>query len=113
MAAKKGTSLPADEVAERLATPFYRPGRAYLWILTHGWTRVGFYLGHLDPLTIRVAHSSYYRSAGSQTHAQLATGGGNAQTLWEYTGNELLTVPHVISVTEYAGEVPHGRVAHR
>jgi len=105
--------LPQDQVDEWNRRPFYRPGQAYLWILTHGWCCVGYYLGHLDPITIRVGHSNYYRSAGGQTHAQLARSGGNDQTAWEYTGDEVITVPHVIRCTPYSGEVPHGRVARR
>jgi hypothetical protein len=110
--------LSAAELAEIAGEhegdrPFYVPGRAYQWILSHGWVRVGYYVRHVDPLTVRVAHCSYYRSAGGQTHAALSAAGGNAQTAWEYQGDHLIGLPHVLGVSVYHGEVHRGRVAHR
>lgn len=102
--------LREDEVSEILSRPFYTPGKAYRWTLTQGWCRVGFFLGYgQTPLEIRVAHCSYYRSAGNQTHASLSVNGGNSETEWEYCGHSQLLLGHIISVDPYEGEVPRGR----
>lgn len=117
MSGAGGDRLTADELAgyldaEGRPAPVYVPGQAYQWIMTQGWVRVGYYVGRLDPLTLVVAHCSYYRSAGGMTHAALSTGGGNAQTAWEYQGTHLIGVPHVVGVSRYHGRVHRGRVAH-
>ena len=110
--AKKRDIMPAEEVREWQSRPFYTEGEPYLWVLSHGWTCVGFYVGcGPTPLDIRVAHASYYRSAGNQTHASLARNGGNDSTAWEYMGDELITRTAVIRVTPYTGEVRRGRLA--
>lgn len=102
----KQDRMTAEEVAEWTATPFYREGVPYQWIMSYGWVIVGFYVGPgPTPLEIRVAHASYYRSAGGQTHAALATGGGNADTSWEYFGDRLINRTQVQGVSEYRGEV--------
>lgn len=109
--AKRGpATMPDDQVDQWNAVPFYRPGVAYTWVLTHGWVCVGYFVGMPDPLTIRVAHSNYYRSAGNQTHASLARNGGNVNTSWEYMGDELISRPHVIRATPYHGAVPESPI---
>lgn len=104
--------MTEDEVREWTATPFYREGEAYHWVMSYGWVVVGFYVGPgPTPLEIRVAHASYYRSAGGQTHAALATGGGNSQTTWEYFGDRLLNRTQIQGHSPYMGKVPRGRLA--
>jgi GrpB-like predicted nucleotidyltransferase (UPF0157 family) len=104
--------MTPDEVAEWNARPFYREGVPYQWVMSYGWVIVGYYVGPgPTPLEIRVAHASYYRSAGGQTHASLAANGGNEQTTWEYFGDRLINRTQVQGVSEYAGEVRRARLA--
>jgi hypothetical protein len=108
----KQDRMTADEVREWCGTPFYREGVPYQWIMSYGWVIVGFYVGcGPTPLEIRVAHASYYRSAGNQTHAALATQGGNDSTAWEYFGDRLINRTQVMGVSEYHGDVKRSRLA--
>jgi GrpB-like predicted nucleotidyltransferase (UPF0157 family) len=110
--AVKQSRMTAEEVAEWNARPFYREGVPYQWVMSYGWVIVGYYVGPgPTPLEIRVAHASYYRSAGNQTHASLATNGGNDSTAWEYFGDRLINRTQVQGVSEYHGEVRNGRLA--
>lgn len=98
--------MDEKEVEAWSKNEFYQPGVPYLWVLTHGWCCIGYFIGSISPFEIRVAHSNYYRSAGDQTHAQLARKGDNEKTEWEYTGDEVILLPHIIRVTPYSGRVP-------
>lgn len=113
MAKKKPDQLTAGEVEAWIGRDFYQPGEAYLWVLGFGWCCVGFFARWESPFEIRVAHASYYRTAGGQTHAALARNGPTPSTAWEYHGDELLNRTQVIRVTNYRGEVPRGHVATR
>lgn len=100
--------LTDEEMAQEQA-PLYEPGRPYLWVLTHGWCMVGFYVRHETPLRIRVAHASYYATAGVP-HSQLAREGPGPGIKWRYLGRGEITVPHVIHATDYHAEVHRGAV---
>ncbi len=106
--AQKRDRMGADELAEE-SGPLYETGRPYLWVLSYGWCIVGFYVRHETPLRIRVAHASYYASAG-KPHAQMAREGAGPDIKWRYAGREEISAPHVLHVMEYHAEVHRGAV---
>lgn len=107
MSKAKRDRLDEKELMAAAERPLLQPGLPYQFIMTYGWVVVAFYVRHETPLTIRVAHCSYYQNAG-KTHAQLAREGGAAA--WRYEGNTTLTTHHILRVVEYHGEVPRGIV---
>lgn len=106
MAVDKLTAEEIEVIAPQ-SKPAYEVGRAYQWVLTQGWVVVGFFVGHgHTPFELRCVHLNYYRSAGNQTHAQLAQNGGNEATEFEYSGNGFINFGQIIYCVEYNGEVP-------
>lgn len=101
--------LLPQEKAALAGKPFYVEGKPYRWILSFGWVVVGFYVCHETPLTIRVAHCSFIRQAHKDWGA-FAVEGAAPNTEWRYEGNTLLTVPHILRVSEYMGEVQSGAI---
>jgi hypothetical protein len=85
-------------------------GLPYLWIMGFGWAKVGFYIKHVAPNRILVAHCNHFRNAGKD-YGRLATEGAGSECEWRYEGelSEINTM-HVLQTTPYCGEVPRGRV---
>jgi len=105
MANNQIDTMDLKELKEQQESNYYIAGHPYQFILTHGWVMVGYFVCYHDPLTIRLAHASYYNSAGNQTHASLARNGGNENTSWEYCGDKLINKMHIIHVNKYYGKV--------
>jgi len=104
-----GDKLRASELEAAKSQPVYEPGKAYLFVLTFGWAVVGYYVDRPDPLTIRVMHCNHFRNAGKDYGRLIAEGGGR-ECEWRYEGLARLSVPHVIRVADYHGEVPSGPI---
>ena len=104
---KQDRLVPAE--LAKFSGPLYRPCVPYQWVMTYGWGIVGFYVRHDDPLHILVAHANYFLRAGKD-YGRLAREGGGEETSWCYRGTSLLTVPQIIHVCEYFGEVPRAAI---
>lgn len=107
MAKGKQDSLGSDW--EKFKGTIYKPGHSYCWVMGFGWCIVGFYIEHLSPLTIRVAHANHFRNA-NKDYGKLMQEGAGKECEWRYEGNEELTVPAIQRVGEYLGEVPRGNI---
>jgi hypothetical protein len=77
--------------------------------MSYGWCIVGFYIEHISPLIIRVAHANHFHQA-HKDYGALMRDGGSPNTEWRYEGNNELTIPHIIRAGEYGGKVPRGPV---
>lgn len=101
--------LDDDELETLKRKPSYEEGRPYLWTMSFGWAVVGFYVRHESALKIMVAHTNHFRNAGVD-YGRMAQEGPSASCEWRYEGFDQLSVPHIVKVQEYFGEVPRGRV---
>lgn len=97
--------MPSDELARlsRVET-ILRPGDPYLWIMTFGWAKVGFYIKHIRPNCILVAHCSHFGSAGKD-YGRLAMEGTEANC-WRYEGELVeINTAHILETMAYNGTV--------
>ena len=80
-------------------------GEPYLFLMTFGWAYVAYYVQHIAPNRILVAHCSHFRDAGCD-YGQLVTRGATANCEWRYEGllAEINTL-HVMKITPYPGKV--------
>ena len=84
--------------------PFFKEGKAYLFVMSFGWGVVARYVCHETPLKIRVKDASHFKNAGVD-YGKLATQGAPASCEWRYEGNALLNDSHIVRVLEYKGKV--------
>jgi hypothetical protein len=108
MAKKPIVTLTPDEISEH-KSPYYVPGRPYVWVMGFGWCIVGYYVRHENPLTIVVAHANHFRNA-KVDYGQLIREGPAADCEWRYEGTDLLPFHAIQRVAPYGGEVPRGRI---
>lgn len=98
-----------EEQCQLCDESIYERGKSFLWVMSHGWGIIGFYIRHENPLHIRVAHANFFRDAHVD-YGTLANEGGVISTEWRYIGNSLITVPHIIRADEYWEKVPLKRI---
>lgn len=100
--------LSAEEMAAEQG-PLLIPGRPYLWVMTHGWGIVAFYVRWETPLRVRVAHANHFHEA-KKDYGALAQEGAGKDCQWRYEGSAELTFPHLIRWYRYHGDVPRGPI---
>lgn len=103
--------LPEEELSKFLSTETVLvPGLPYLWTMGFGWAKIGFYVKHLAPNRILVAHCNHFRNAGKD-YGRIATEGMGPQCEWRYEGELVeLTTIHVLETAPYHGTVNRGSV---
>lgn len=83
-------------------------GEPYLWIMDFGWAKIGFYVKHLAPNRILVAHCNHFRNAGKD-YGRLATEGAGSDCEWRYEGVLVeLNTSHILQTSPYYGTVNRG-----
>src|SRR5581483_458658 len=97
-----------EEQVEKFNKTIYEKGKPYLWVKGFGWGIVGFYIDHLSPLFIRVAHCNHFRNAGKD-YGRLAIEGAGDECEWRYEGNAEINVMAIQRVVEYHGKVPRSQ----
>ena len=86
------------------------PGHPYLFIMTFGWAKVGYYIKHTAPNRILVAHCSHFANAGKD-YGRLMTEGVGANCEWRYEGEMVeLATAHIIEQGLYHGKIHRGRI---
>ena len=101
--------LDPAELELESRTPLLIPGHPYLWVLTHGWAVVGFFVKWETPLRIRLAHASHFHDAG-KNYERIAQEGIDKKEAWRYEGAEEINFAHEIRVCRYMGQVPRGPI---
>ncbi len=98
--------LPESELVkfQRVETVL-RPGHPYLWTLTFGWAKIGFYVKHVRPNVILVAHCNHFRNAGKD-YGKIAQEGMGDSAEWRYEGELVeITTSHIMETAPYFGKV--------
>ena len=84
------------------------PGQPYLFIMTFGWAKVGYYVKHTAPNRILVAHCSHFANAGKD-YGALMTEGAGRECEWRYEGELVeLATTHIIEQGLYHGKIHRG-----
>jgi len=109
MAATKLDIMPEEELADFQAIDnILVSGNAYLWVVTFRWAIVGYYIKHIAPHRILVAHPSFFTTAG-RDYASLAREGAGPDCQWRYYGPVLELNPfQVLKTIPYHGQVHRG-----
>ena len=92
------------EQIEQFKGTILKSGKPYLWVLGFGWGIIGFYIEHINPIKLRIAHANHFRNAGKD-YGRLATEGAGDDCEWRYEGNVELIETNVQRVIEYLGKV--------
>lgn len=80
-------------------------GDPYLWIVTFGWAKIGYYVKHISPTRILIAHCNHFRNGGKH-YGLLATEGAGENCEWRYEGELIeLSTNHIIQTNPYNGRV--------
>lgn len=86
------------------------PGLPYMWLMGFGWAKIGFYVKHVAPNRVLVAHCNHFRNAGKD-YGRLLTEGAGDDCEWRYEGNlSEINTSHVLQTTRYYGRVNRGRI---
>lgn len=98
--------MSADELREleQIQTVLV-PGQPFLFLGGFGWGWIGYYIKHLTPNKILVAHCSHFANAGVD-YGRICTQGPASSVSWRYEGriSEINTI-HILKVTPYMGKV--------
>jgi hypothetical protein len=102
----KRDKLPAAELEKFLQTDtVLEAGRPFLWLMDFGWAKIGFYVKHLAPNRILVAHCNHFRSAGKD-YGRLAMEGAESNCEWRYEGVLVeINTAHILQTSPYNGTV--------
>jgi hypothetical protein len=101
--------LPAADLEryQRVETVL-RPGAPYLWIMTFGWAKIGFYVKHVAPNRILIAHCNHFRNAGKDYGKIIQEGLSTESNAveWRYEGELVeITTTHILETAPYNGKV--------
>ncbi len=87
------------------------PGEPYLWVLDFGWANIGYYVKHLTPNKILVAHCSHFANAGKDYGKIANEGIDDKSAVWRYEGRVVeINTLHVIKTVPYNGKVHRGNI---